>query len=95
MPTNINQTRDDIRGVTVLRVEGEMFLDDAVLIEKIAESIREESGDIVSIDIADLDLLDSDAAPILKRIADRSGFEIQGMEIFRQSIVDNAERGMT
>ena len=95
MPTNINQTRDEIRGVTILRVDGEMFLDDAVLIERIAESIRQESGDIVSIDIADLDLLDSDAAPILKRLAERTGFEIQGMEIFRQSIVDNAERGVS
>jgi anti-anti-sigma regulatory factor len=95
MPTNINQTRDDIRGVTILRVDGEMFLDDAVLIERIANCIREESGDTIAIDIADLDLLDSDAAPILKRLADRTGFEIQGMEIFRQSIVDNAERGVS
>ena len=95
MPTNINQTRDDIRGVTVLRVDGEMFLDDAVLIEKIANCIRQETGDTVSIDIADLDLLDSDAAPILKRLAERPGFEIEGMEIFRQSIVDHAERRLS
>ena len=93
MPTNIKQTRDEDKGVTTLRVGGEMFYDDAILLEKIAVCMRDETGDAVAIDLADLDLLDSDAATILRRIKERSGIEIVGMEIFRQAIVDNAERG--
>ena len=93
MPTNINQTRDAERGMTTLRVDGEMFYDDAVLLEKIATCMRDETGDAISIDLADLDLLDSEAAPILKRIGQQDGIEIVGIEIFRQTIVDSAERG--
>lgn len=92
MPTNINQTRDAERGMTTLRVDGEMFYDDAVLLEKIAACMRDETGDEISIDLADLDLLDSEAAPILKRIGQQHGIEIVGIEIFRQTIVDSAER---
>ena len=55
--------------------------------------MRDETGDAISIDLADLDLLDSEAAPILKRIGQQDGIEIVGIEIFRQTIVDSAERG--
>jgi anti-anti-sigma regulatory factor len=92
MATNIKQVRDDKQGVTTLSVAGEMFFDDAVLIEKIAACARDESGDRIVIDLADLDLLDSEAASILRRIAARDGFEIDGTEIFLQSLVDDAER---
>jgi hypothetical protein len=36
MPTNITQVEDPERNKTILHVEGEMFLDDALLLEKIA-----------------------------------------------------------
>lgn len=69
-----------------------MFYDDAVLLEKIVICMHDETGDDITLDLADLDLLDSDAAPILKRMTERPGFDIVGMEIFRQTIVDEAER---
>ena len=92
MPTNINQIRDDTSGITILRIDGEMFRDDAILIERIASDIRAETGDPVTLDLADLDFLDSEAAPILRGLARRDGFGIEGMEIFLQSVVNNAER---
>jgi anti-anti-sigma regulatory factor len=92
MATNINQKRDDEKGVTTLQVTGEMFYDDGVLLEKIANCIREESGDRIVIDLADLDLIDSDAAPFIRRMCEQTDIEIVGMEIFRQTIVDDAER---
>jgi anti-anti-sigma regulatory factor len=92
MPTNIIQTRDARSGVTTLKVDGEMLYDDAVLLEKIAVCMRDETGDDVTIDLADLDLIDSDAASIIRRMGDEAGFAIEGMEIFRQTIVNNAER---
>ena len=91
MPTQINQTRDSGRGVTRLRVDGDMLRDDAILIERIVADIRDESGDEVVLDLADLDLLDSEAAPILRRMAELDGFSIEGMEIFLQSVVNNVE----
>lgn len=92
MPTNITQTDDADGKVTVLRVDGELLHDDAVLVHKIATCIRNETGNDVVIDLADLDFLDSEAAPILRELADREGFSIEGIEIFLQSAVDMAER---
>lgn len=92
MPTQI--TRDDSAtgGHTTLRVEGEMFRDDAALIERLANEIVAESRATVVIDLADLDFMDSDAASILKRLQDAGRAEIEGVEIFLQSAVDLAER---
>jgi anti-anti-sigma factor len=92
MATNIKQTDDATNRVTTLRVDGEMQFDDAVLVEKIASNIRANAGNSVVIDLADLDFLDSEAAPILKELAEREGFAIEGIEIFLQSAVDMAER---
>jgi anti-anti-sigma regulatory factor len=90
--TQITQIDLPDRRSTILRVEGEMLLDDAVLLEKVATCIRKESGNRVVIDLADLDFLDSESASILKRIKDMDGFEIEGVEIFVQSAVNMAER---
>ena len=92
MPTQITQIDLADERRTVLRVEGEMLLDDAILVEKIATSINEKNRNQIRIDLADLDLIDSEAASILKRLSDRDGFEIVGAEIFLQSAVDMAER---
>ena len=68
MPTQITQVEDLDRDKTILHVEGEMFLDDAILLEKIALGVRDELGRNITLDLADLDLLDSESAPILKRM---------------------------
>ncbi|MEO6049826.1 MAG: STAS domain-containing protein [Pyrinomonadaceae bacterium] len=92
MPTQITQIRDDDRDVTILRVDGEMFSDDAVLLQKIAIEMRGETGDNIILDLADLDFLDSEAASVLRRLASLDGFSIEGMEIFLQTVVNNVER---
>ncbi len=93
MATNIIQTLNDDR--LVLRVEGDMMLDDALLLEKIALEMRSEHGGNLTIDLADLDFLDSESAPVLKRLEREHGFTIVGMEIFLQSAIDSAERNRT
>ncbi|HEX6278662.1 MAG TPA: hypothetical protein VFZ49_01485 [Pyrinomonadaceae bacterium] len=90
MPTQITQRESE--GRTYLRVEGDMLVDDALLLERIANEIREDSGAHVTVDLADLDFLDSDSAPILKRLENTSGVSIEGLEIFLQSAIDAAER---
>ena len=92
MATRIQQIDDVESHATRLRVEGEMFHEDAVLLERIAVEIRSETGNAVTIDLADLDFLDSDAAPILKRLIDLDGFAIDGIEIFLQTVVNDVER---
>ena len=92
MPTHIKQHSDPESGRTVFRVDGEMRIDDALLLERlIAESLN-ESGKTVEIDLADLDFLDSEAASVLRRIADDDRVTITGVEFFLQSAIDSAER---
>ncbi len=91
MPTTINQLEDAESGTIILRVAGSMEFEDAVLLEKIAVQMRAESGKNMTIDLADLNFLDSESAPILKRIAQTDGFSIEGMQIFLQNVVNEAE----
>ena len=92
MPTTIQQIEEPEKRRTVLKIEGEMLLDDALLVERIALGLESEAGQRVKIDIADLDLFDSEAASVLKRLSDRHGIKIAGMEIFLQTMVNDAER---
>lgn len=69
-----------------------MELDDAVLLEKIALDMRAGLGKNITLDVADLDFLDSESATILKRLEDSHGFEIEGMEIFVQTAVNDVEK---
>ena len=91
MPTNLTQIEDTERGKTILRVEGEMMEEDALLLEKIALDLREQSGQNLTLDLADLDFLDSDSASILKRLQNEHGFEIEGIEFFVQTVVSETE----
>lgn len=91
MPTNLTQMEDVERGKTILRVEGEMMEADAILLEKIALDLREENGRNLTLDLADLDFLDSDSAPILKRMQNEHGFEIEGIEFFVQTAINETE----
>lgn len=91
MPTTLTQLEDMERGKTILRVEGSMTYDDAVLLEKIALDLRAQMNRNLTIDLADLYFLDSDSAPIIKRIEREHGFEIEGIEVFLQNIVSETE----
>jgi anti-anti-sigma factor len=91
MATQITQTTNS-DGNTVLRVEGDMLLDDAVLLERLVQSGEHGSGGNIHIDLADLDFIDSDAASVLKRLRDEHGVQIEGIEIFLQSAINSVER---
>jgi anti-anti-sigma regulatory factor len=92
MPTHITELEDKERGKTVLRIEGSLMQEDAVLLEKIALDLRRQRGRNITLDLADLDFLDSESAPILKRLEREHGFEIEGIEFFLQTIVNEAEK---
>ena len=92
MATNITQSINEDDGRVTLRVEGDMMFDDAVLLEKLALEMRSHYGTDVTVDLADLDFMDSESAPVLKRLEREHGFAIEGIEIFLQSAIDSAER---
>ncbi len=92
MPTQITQTDDTAARLTMLRVEDDMLIEDARLLERIADGIRSETGHPIRIDLADPDFLDRDSAPFLRWLDERDGFEIEGVEIFLQTLVNQVER---
>ena len=92
MATQITQIDNAERGLTTLRVEGDLLPEDARVIESIAIDIRSLTGNQVMIDLADLDFLDSETAPLLKRLDELEGVDIQGVEIFLQTVVNQVER---
>ena len=92
MPTEITQTDAPDSDVTILRVSGEMMDGDAGVVERIARGIREETGRRIVVDLAGLDFLDSEAAPALRRLGEQEGVTIEGIEVFLQSSIDQAER---
>ena len=92
MPTQITQVDDAGRGITTFRVDGDMYAEDAELLGRIARQSQSESGNSITIDLADLDFMDSESAPVLKTLEREHGFTIVGTEIFLQSLVNAAER---
>lgn len=92
MPTHITQIEDEESGKTILRIEGSMMLEDALLLEKIALDIRRQAQKNITLDFSDLNFLDSDSAPVLKRLEREHNFEIEGLMIFLQKIVEETER---
>lgn len=91
MPTKIVQIEDAERGKTILRVEGSLTEEDAVLLEKIALDLREQLNKNLTIDLADLHFLDSESAHIIKRLEKEHNFEIEGLLIFLQKAVEETE----
>ena len=59
MATNITQSIDEGDGHVTLRVEGDMMIDDAVLLEKLALEMRQHYGRAVTVYLADLEFMDS------------------------------------
>lgn len=92
MPTHITQIDGENNLRTRLLVKGEMFGDDALNIERIARLVAADGDREIILDLADLDFLDSDSAPILKRLEREGLFRIEGIEIFLQHAINDAER---
>ncbi len=92
MATNITQLDDQERGLTVLRVEGEVTIDDARLLGRICEDLKEiEPDKNIMIDLADIDFLDSDSASVLREI-NQQGIGIEGVHFFVQNVIEQVER---
>ncbi|MBA3769243.1 MAG: hypothetical protein H0X08_01845 [Blastocatellia bacterium] len=92
MPTQITQIDDTERRTIVLRLAGEMFREDAELLSRISKDASDEAGLAIELDLADVTLIDSEAASILRGLSDEYGFKIVGTEILLQTAVDVAER---
>ncbi len=92
MPTTLTQVEDTERGKMMLHVEGSLTFEDAILLEKISLGMRAKLNRNLTLDLADLHFLDSESAPVIKRMESKHGFEIEGLQIFLQKVVEETER---
>ena len=92
MATQITQVEDTDHGITILRVDGQVFVDDANVLARIARGLNDDSGNRVAIDLADVDFIDSDAATILKQLQTDEDFELTGVEMLLQNAINEVER---
>jgi anti-anti-sigma regulatory factor len=86
MPIHIEKFETE--GLTTLKVTGEMYIADAQVVEQVAS----EAAAAVIIDLADLHLLDGEAAAVLRSLGAREGVSLVGTERFLQHAIDTAER---
>lgn len=91
MATKITKIDDPTLTTTTLRVEGELMMNDARLIARLVNDLT-NVGVSVRLDLADIDLIDSDAASILRGLERDGKLAIEGVEIFLQHAIDAAER---
>jgi len=91
MPTTVTQVEDVERGKMILHVEGSLTYEDAILLEKIALGMRADLNRNLTLDLADLHFLDSESAPIIRRLENEHGFEIEGLQIFLQNVVEETD----
>jgi anti-anti-sigma regulatory factor len=92
MPTQITQIEDPLGNRTILRVAGSLTQLDAELIERISMDLIDSSVGGITIDLAEVDFLDSDGASILLRLKNNYPIEIEGIHLLVQNAIDAVER---
>ena len=92
MPTQITQIDDAGGARTTLRVAGSLTLADAELIARICASLREQRAVEITLDLAELDFLDSESAAVLARLKQQHNVALDGVHLFVQQVIDQTEQ---
>jgi anti-anti-sigma regulatory factor len=77
--------------MTVLKVEGSLYVEDAELLERICRDISKESNGFLTLDLADLSFLDSESASVLCRLRREQGVRLEGLHLFIEKVVELTE----
>jgi len=77
--------------VTLLKVEGSLYLKDAELLESICRDVGIQTHRPVALDLSDLSFLDSDGASVLCRLTRDQAVRLQGLHHFIVKVVELAE----
>jgi anti-anti-sigma regulatory factor len=77
--------------MTVLKVEGSLYVEDAELLERICRDIGKESHGFLTLDLADLSFLDSESASVLCRLRREQGVKLEGLHLFIEKVVELTE----
>jgi anti-anti-sigma factor len=92
MPTQITQIDEAGGARTTLRVAGSLTLADAELLARICTCLHEERGVEITLDLSELDFLDSESAAVLARLHQQHGVTLDGVHLFVQQVIDQTEQ---
>ena len=93
MSTRITQVEGREEKTIVLRVEGELFRQDAEIVELACADLREKSpASDITLDLADLTFFDSESASVLCRVRKELGVELDGLQISVGRVVERDGR---
>ncbi|HET6891193.1 MAG TPA: STAS domain-containing protein [Pyrinomonadaceae bacterium] len=81
--------------MTVLKVEGSLYVEDAELLERICRDIGNEAHGLLTLDLADLNFLDSESASVLCRLRREQGVRLEGLHLFIEKVVELTEAEAT
>lgn len=107
MPLRITQTEDSsdqksgedtdqvLDSMTVLKVEGSLYVEDAELLERICRDIGNETHGLLTLDLANLSFLDSESASVLCRLRREQGVTLKGLHLFIEKVVELTEAEAT
>lgn len=97
MPLRITQKEGESGpdGGTLLKVEGTLYLQDAELLERICRDIGEQTGDAITLDLADLSFLDSESASVLCRLKREQNVTLEGLQLFIAKVIELTEAEAT
>ena len=76
---------------TVLKVEGTLYLEDAELLEKICRDVAKQTGNRLTLDLADLSFLDSESASVLCRLKREQDVTLEGLHLFIAKVIELTE----
>lgn len=89
MTTRITQVTG--RKKILLKVEGTLVLDDALLLAKVCTDLRTQGEEEITISLDDLVFLDKPSAFILARLKHEIGIALEGVSFFVQQVLELVE----
>lgn len=92
MPTQITQLETEDGARTTLRIAGSLTLTDAELLARLCANLREQRATHITVDLSDLDFLDSDSAAVLASLKRQYDVTLEGVHLFIQEVIDQAEQ---
>lgn len=88
MTLRISQTLDAEKGRAVLRLEGSMSADEAVLLERYCDELAGRSVGSITLDVEGLTFLDEEGGAAIRRLRETRGVTLLGCCLFTHEVIE-------
>ncbi|MEW6130067.1 MAG: hypothetical protein AB1757_23735 [Acidobacteriota bacterium] len=90
MTTRITQVNG--RTKTILKIEGTLILEEALLLAQICADLRRQSDQDIALALDDLVFLDTSSAYVLNRLKHEAGITLEGAGFFVHQVLELVEQ---